>query len=416
MKLFIPPRFNPAVAWFIDRLLPVILKHALNIQGIDISKRDQEMLVSLRNERLLYMTNHPSTVEPPIAYYVANIMGSRFFFMASRAVFNWYGGILGWLICRVGAFSVLGGSSGGRDTLKTSRAILARQAGKMVIYPEGMMSGENDNLIPFMSGAVQIGFWGLEDARKIDPSADIIMLPGFAKYIMTGSRESHLLDIAQSIARIEKKLGIQETERLLLRRFLRVGRLLLELAEKEYKVPAASLDDYAYRIGRVRHAILEKAATRLKHKMDPHSDSIERIRELLAVVDAVDAGLPSKNGVTKDTEDFLAAREDLKKVHTFIVILPEYLLSRPTAERFYEWLYRFEAHVFGETKMRPRRARVSFAPVIRLSDYHENYKTNKKKAVEKLTRDLRDKLENLMEQAMELTQPIVSPNEIGNSN
>lgn len=88
--------------------------------------------------------------------------------MASRNIFNWGFGIVGEVIKRVGAFSVLSGSAD-RDAIKMARKVLSEPEGKLVLYPEGMRSGENDNLVPFMPGMAQLAFWGLEDALKKIP-------------------------------------------------------------------------------------------------------------------------------------------------------------------------------------------------------------------------------------------------------
>ena len=193
------------------------------------------MLRSIRDDRLLYFSNHPTTSEPPVAYYVANVMGARFQFMAARQVFEWGGGLVGKFISSIGAFSVLAGAAD-RESIKMSRAILSQPRGKLVLYPEGEpTSGENDNLLPFQQGAAQLGIWALEDARKSDPSADVTVLPTFVKYVMTGT-EAHLrADLHQNIKIVEAKLGVDPGNRNLLRRFLAVGRVMLEKAEKDYK-------------------------------------------------------------------------------------------------------------------------------------------------------------------------------------
>ena len=94
-NFFISHDINYPFLWGMDLSLPVILKSALNIDGVDISDEDKYTLRSLNKERLLYFSNHPSTIEPPVAYYVANVIGSRFYYMASRNVFNWGFGIVG---------------------------------------------------------------------------------------------------------------------------------------------------------------------------------------------------------------------------------------------------------------------------------------------------------------------------------
>ncbi len=410
-NFFISHDINYPFLWGMDLSLPVILKSALNIDGVDISEEDKYTLRSLNKERLLYFSNHPSTIEPPVAYYVANVIGSRFYYMASRNVFNWGFGIVGELIKKVGAFSVLSGGAD-RESVKMAKSILAGDKGKLVIYPEGMCSGENDNLVPFMPGIAQIGFWGLEDARKKDPNADVKVLPAFVKYILSGSEKSLYQEIESSMSAIERKLKITHGNKNLLRRFLTVGRILLEDAEREYGISPITDKDYDFRVGAIRHAALNRAAEKLGIKFEPDEDAIHKIREVFTVLDGINSGLGKQTvKISKHELDFV--QKDVDRAYLFLVIKPEYLLAYPSAERFMEWLYRFENLLFGATKPRARRARVVIAKPFGLAEYYNGYKENKKKTVEEVTVRLRKDIEKLLTDCIPLSKPIVTPFDVG---
>ncbi len=410
-NFFISHEIDYPFLWGMDLSLPYILKFALNIEGVDISDSERTLLRSLNSERLLYFSNHPSTIEPPVAYYVANVIGSRFYYMASRNVFNWGFGIVGSLIKKVGAFSVLSGGAD-REAVKMAKSILAGKAGKLVIYPEGMCSGENDNLVPFMPGIAQIGFWGLEDARKSDPKADVKVLPAFVKYLLTGTKESQTKEIQSSLERIEGYLKIVPGNKNLLRRFLTVGRVLMEDAEKEYGIHYDSEKDYNFRVGAIRHAAINRAAEKLGIQFKEDEDAIQKIREVFTVLDGIVSGL-GKEKVSISKAELVYVQKDVDRAYLFLVIKPEYLLSYPSAERFMEWIYRFENLIFGKTNPRPRRARVIFSRPFGLSDYYESYKENKKNTVEAVTVRLRKDIETLLEKAVRFSSPIVEPFDVG---
>ncbi len=413
MKSFVAPGFSLPLAWTLDAALPLLLKTMYNIQDVRVSEPDRQMLRSLREERLLYFSNHPTTAEPAMAYYVANLMGTRFRYMASRPVFDWGYGVVGQVIRNVGAFSVLAGAAD-RESIKTARHVIAEPQGKLVVYPEGAMTGENDSLLPFMPGAVQIGFWGLEDARKKDPSADVVILPAFVKYVLTASASAIESELRASLRDFEWRLGIEPGRKNLLRRFLTVGRVLLERAEKDYNIPAASQTDWEYRVGRVRHAILDGVADRFDLKNYPRKeDAIAKLRYLFTFTEALQLGEkdPSLPALSKDEIDW-ATRES-KKAYDFIVINPDYLKAWPTGERFMEWLYRFESLIRGESKIRPRVAHLLFARPFRLSDYYTDYRADKRATVSALTARLRRDIEELLEKARPLSAPLVTPNDVG---
>jgi len=411
-ETFIPPSLDVPALWTIDAILPILCKTALNIEAIEIDPEQIRSLRHLREGRLLYMSNHPSTVEPPVAFSVAQRLGARFHYMASRVVFNWYGGLLGQIIRRVGAFSVLPGA-GDRDSIRTARSILAAPQGKLAIYPEGMMSGENDNLISFMPGAIQLGFWGLEDARKKDPTARLPVLCAFVKYIASGTPASLEQEITASISRLEKKLHIHPGDKNLLRRFLSVGRVLLENAERDYRIPPGAQNDYEYRVGRARHAALDAAARALEIELPLRADALTKIRELFSAVESVETGFSGSLKHKPNPAGLQAAKRHIDRAYTFLVLRPTYLLERPTAERFIEWLLRFETVVFGQANLRPRQARVLFASPFYLDEYLTLYETDRKAGLEKALGRVRSELETLMRQGCEMTKPLVKPGDAG---
>ena len=411
-QLFINSDISYPLLWSLDLAAPAILKMALNIDTVEILEQDKERLKSLSQERLLYVANHPSTIEPPVAYCVANTMGARFQFMASRSVFNWSFGLVGQLIKRVGAFSVLAGGAD-RESIKTARSILAKSGGKLVIYPEGMLSGENDNLLSFMSGFAQIGFWGLEDALKKEKTADIKVLPTFVKYILSGSRNWLKQEIENSLRKIEKALCIPASPQSnLLRRFLTVGQVVLEKAESEHYVIPEVEKGINYRIGRIRHVLLNHAAHKLGIKF-ANEDAIQKLRVLFTTIDAIDAKFPPVGIPKLSEQDFQVIRRDIERAYIFIVIKPEYLLEYPSPERFMEWIYRLETLLFGSTQYRARKAHVLVGKPFSLTEYYGQYKKDKRKTLVELTERLKNDMESLMKVGIDLTYPMLAPFDAG---
>ncbi|MCR9143909.1 MAG: 1-acyl-sn-glycerol-3-phosphate acyltransferase [bacterium] len=425
MQPFIAPGFNLPLAWTMDLLLPVLLKAVQNIDEVIVSPDDRKMLRDLRDERLLFFTNHPTTAEPPITYHLGNLMGARFQYMASRQVFDWNGGIAGKVISNLGGFSVIAGIND-RESFKTARAALAKPGGKLVLYPEGEpTSGENDSLMPFQQGAAQISFWAMDDARKIDPNANIMILPGFIKYVAQGTENEVRAQITAAIAKLEKKMQIDPGNKNLLRRFLTVGRVMVEEAEAEYKISAASEGDFDYRIGRIRHAILDNVAEKLgvtnATGYDLKADAIIKLRFLFAqlemiMIDYPDAKLPKLSESEKEW-----VHRELVKAFDFIVIKKDYLISRPTAERFMEWLARFESYKYGKTPralggeppLIARKAYVKFARPFPITEYWSENKSEKKKGVDKMLKRLRNDIQDQLDDALNLTQPLVKPYDVG---
>lgn len=422
MDPFIPPKFNLALNWTADLLFPVLLRAMHNINEVVIRDSDKEMIRKLKNDRLLFFTNHPTTAEPPLSYYIGNVMGTRFRYMASRQVFDWGFGLVGKAIANIGAFSVIAGIND-RESLKTARSTLAAPGGKLVLFPEGEpTSGENDSLMPFQEGIAALSFWALEDAKKVDPKADITILPAFIKYIVDADKEQIVDDLDKSLRKLEKKYSINPGNKNILRRFMTIGKYMLLEAEEEYKIKDAESHDFDYRIGRVRHEILDRLADRMKPtNFDYGADAIQKLRVIFANIEMIAIDYPDPKLPKLNKEEMEWCKREAIKAFDFIVIKRDYLLSRPSPERFYEWLARYESYVFGETPRAlggvashlPRKAYVSFAQPYKLSEFHSEYKKAKKDTIQNLLGRLRKDLQQMLDESLLLSQPMFQPYDIG---
>lgn len=418
MKTFIPGRHNKALLKLIDTLFPVLLKGQQNINEIKISEEDKQKLRDLREKRVLFFCNHPSTAEPPVTFFLSKIMGDRFFYMASRQVFEWGGGMVGKVIANAGGYSVIAGIAD-RDSLKMSREILARPAGKLAIFPEGEpTSGENENLMPLQKGSAQLGFWGLSDIRRKEPEGEIFVLPAFIKYTINSNRQTIEKNLDKSLGKLEKKLKIEPGNRNFLRRFLSIGRVLLEDAEKEYGIEPAAEHDYDYRIGRVRHALLDSIAEKFGIRNYPRgADAIMKLRHLFSVWELLYLNYPDPKLPKLSKKELGWMKRECVKAFDFIVIKRGYLMERPTAERMYEWLARLESYVFGKTPRAlggepsplPRTAHVFIGDAYPVSHYWEQYQTNKRQAVQALSDRAYTELQRMLDASLELNQPINNP-------
>lgn len=412
---FIPPSFELPFVLGLDLSFPILSKLLFNIDGIELAREDERVLSEIKDKRVLYLSNHPSDVEPAVAYYVANSIGTRFNFMASRSIFNWGFGLVGEVIKRVGAFSVLSGSPD-RDALKMAKGILASPKGKLVMYPEGMMSGENDNLVSFMPGVAQLSFWGLDAALSKEPGAELYVQPTFVKYKISGTRESILREIESSLGRIEKKLRLYPGGRTLLRRFLTVGRVLLEETEFELGIPKSEIDgkDFDYRLGRARHTALNLAASILNVSFSDSDNAIQKIRDLFTAIDCLEAGMPLPTTPSNLTpQNIRRAKQLVDTAYTFIITKPKNLIQWPSAERLMEWIYSFEKHIYGKTEFRARKAHVLASPAFPVSKYYPSYLNHKKEGIQSLMNRIQEEMESLLERGKRISEPLVPPYSVG---
>ena len=401
IESFIHPKFNFPFMWFMDASIGKLLSIVHNIESVEVSENDKKMLKSLQKERVIYISNHPSTKEPPIAYYIGNLMYSRFYYMAAREVFDWGYGMVGKIIQSVGAYSIIAGTAD-RESLKQTRAILAQAGGKLVLFPEGEPTGgENDNLLPFQQGVTQLGFWGYEDALKIDPKAEIFILPAFIKYRFSGSPDSIRSEIDTSLKKMEDHFGLVKKGKTPVQRLFSIGEQMILENEKLFGIVPEESQTFDYRIGQLRHKILNFVADSVGlKKFNREANAIDKLRTILSVFEMVSLGLPDPKNELPSKEAAKWGRKYCQKAYDFISIQTPYLEQFPSAERIYEWIYRFEQELFGSTKPRPSKAYVSFSEPIKLSEKYIEYKNSKSKktVVEDLTKELRNRVQILLDE------------------
>ena len=185
---FVAAALSPRVRGFFCRTLPLVLPR-LGVVSVDYQAHDLERLRALKNERVLLVPNHPTNIEPALLFDLSCRVDQAFHFLACREAFEPLWGMWGQVIRRVGAFSVVRGTTD-RASLRAMRELLARPDAKLVAFPEGEVYSQNDTLLPFNTGVFQIAFWALEDAHKAADAAvaappSLYVLPIAIKYRFT---------------------------------------------------------------------------------------------------------------------------------------------------------------------------------------------------------------------------------------
>ena len=248
------------------------------------------------------------------------------------------------------------------------------------------------------------------------------MVPGFIKYVIDASPDKIIKDMQKSLSKLEKNLDIEAGDRSLPRRFLTIGRVLLEKYENLYKIEVNDTTDFDYRVGRVRHALLDDVAQKLKVKgYDTGGDAIHKLRKLFSTVEMLQVGYHDKNLPAVDKKTIKWAHEKCIQAFDFIVIKRGYIIEKPSPERLYEWLDRFESLVSGKPPRAlggaphhlPRRAYVIFAEPFLLSEYLADEKKQKKEMVTRLTGRIRKDIEGLLEKSDTLTRPLFQREDFG---
>ena len=380
LHAFYPPGNNPACHALLRLLLPLSLRLQLKITGIGISPADLARLRALRGQRCLLLPSHCGGFEPHIVLHLSRLLGHRFNYLAAmetfeRSPFN------AWFMQGIGAYSIIRGTAD-RPSFLMSKQLLVEARQWLVIFPEGHSVWQNDTVIPFQQGVVQLAFKAHEEAAAHDPEASLFCVPLAIKYVYRGSVQHA---IAAALTQLEAAVFASppppapDYDRL-----RRIGEAILQANEQKHGVRPRAEDTFDDRIQRMKGVAIQRIEEQLGISPRPDQNLLERIRALFNSVDQIVQAEPPAAPYQRRllAERRSAARllyDDLWRMLQFVAIYDGYVRETFTVERFMDTLSILETEVFGRRRFRgPRHALVAVGEPINLKDRLAGYRANKR--------------------------------------
>jgi hypothetical protein len=405
---FRPPREHAVIIRLVQMALPLLMR-SRRIVDVAVPKEEWSHLASLRGSRAIVSANHPTGNDPLIAFHLSERLGEAFNYLATRDLFH---GFYGWLLQRVGAYSILRGLPD-RDAIRTTRRLLAERDRKVVIFPEGETYEHNDYTIPFQQGPIQLGFWALDDLRKAGREARLPILPVAVKYRCVvdarGEIDRALHDLEGAVS-LPRSRGASRYQRL-----RRIGEAVLASMEAEMDLKPAADATFDARLLAGKVAILERVAREAGVARPADLSLPDQMRAMFNAVAehaAEFAQSPGEYGRRQHARRLAAAQvliRDLWRLQNFLVVTDGYVARHMTAERFLDVIGRLEVEVFGRVRHSVNReAVVRMAPAIELGEHHEAYTRRRRETVAAVTRELEGRVRRLLAELAALGAPIES--------
>ncbi len=396
---FKPPKPNSFFIKVAQGLIPFVLRGPLKISKFVIDPESLDGLQTVANYPTVLVPNHADYADAPIMFGLSKHMGEQFYYMCARETFS--GGIRSFFMQRFGVYSVVRGSVD-RESFRTTRSLLAAGKHPLVVFAEGEISRQNDTVLPFESGVVQLCFWALDDMVKADAVKPLYAVPIGIKYIYD---EEMWDEIESALARLEREIlpqGLATSEDLY-ERLRGIGAAAVSTLEREYRLKADANRSLNERIEALREHILSQMEEFMGVTPQPAVLPRTRVRALRNLVDAE---------IYRETEELSAYESqlheqrlekfqefypDLNRLINFIAIYDGYVGENRSPERFLEVITRLEREVFGSSKPRgPRIAFMRFGPPKNLLDLYEAYKQEKKQTVQDVTLELESEVQALI--------------------
>ena len=396
---FKPPKPNSLFIRVAQWLVPLVLKGPLKISKFVIEPESLERLTAITDHTTVLVPNHADYADAPIMFALSKQLGNYFHYMCARETFK--GRIRSYLMQRFGVYSVTRGSID-RQAFRTTRSILAEGKYPLVVFAEGEISRQNDTVLPFESGVVQLCFWALDDMEKADAVKPLYAVPVGIKYIYD---EEMWDEIEGALTRLEREILPQgaPTAEDLYGRLRAIGAAIVSTLEREYKLKADENRSLNEQIEQLREHILSQMEEFMGVTPQPGGIPITRVRALKNLIDAEiyreteELSAYERQIHEQRLEKFQEFYPDLNRLINFIAIYDGYVGETQSPERFLEVITRIEREVFGDSKPRgPRIALMRFGTPKNLLDRYETYKQDKKQTVQDITLELETEVQALI--------------------
>ncbi len=417
VQTFYPPKQKPLMTRLVQSisypLARVLYKFNISVDEAGVGK-----VRAVDDARLVFVCNHP-TMEDGITLFVLSArLGQLFHYVVAYESFK---GLMGWFIQRLGCYSIRRGM-GDRASISQTLSLLKSPQCRLVIFPEGGCSYQNDTIMPFRSGAIQLPMSVLAQlAKKASAPEDVpdfYVVPLCLKYRY---RQPMHRVIESTLARLEAQLKLSpiETDRSNganddYARLRRVAHRVIVQLEAEANLPHEDDLDWNHRIDRLKQVFLQKCEAALNLEPNSNLPLRERVYKVQALLEEAE--------VSGDEGDYdLAGKKltreelywDTVRLLNFDAIYDGYVAESPTPERFLDTLMRLEREVFHLEHAQPKAPRKAYfhiSDLINLKDYLADYQRDRSGTIDQLSEHLRQTMQrdlNKMSSSTVIGQTVV---------
>ena len=398
---FKPPEPNTAVIRIVRAVMPLVNRLHLKGLTLDVDAESMARLQAVQGHSTVLAPNHPAHEDPVVMFLLSGRMSQPFYYMAAREVFDRgrFGTVRCRLMQRVGVYSVVRGTAD-RDAFRTTRQLLFKGDRPIVIFGEGEISRQNDTVMRFERGLVQMCFWALDDMEKAEANKPLFVVPVGIKYHyprdMWSSIDAALTRLERNILPSAERTPVERYERL-----RRIGVAVCRILAAEYQYEMDETVSLDVHIERLKGAILSRAEGILG--IQTEADILTRTRALKNLVDAqVHQDIEEMTEYERkihgeQLQKFEQFYPDLERLINFISITDGYVAEEPSPGRYLDVILRLEREVLGRWEMRgPRVASVRVGEPIDLRERHDSYRTRKRETVEEITHELETSVQSLV--------------------
>jgi 1-acyl-sn-glycerol-3-phosphate acyltransferase len=365
---------------------------------LHLDPRDLEILENIpKDSGLILAANHSDEMDPRVCIELSRRTHLRFTYMINSEAFEEWHGLYGWLLQRLGGFSV---ERGGSDQAARRYAvdIVKKGHGILGMFPEGEISYLNDLVQPFKTGVVHIGLQAITETRETNSSWTAYLLPVAIKYYY---RKPIGLILDKKIRAIEKRLFLHASFFTFQEKIIRIMAKILKRQEliSRTQMISEQLTRLKEQARLAQAALLSKIETKYPQlQIDPKVQLVDRAQKIIFFLREQ---LRRKKIFSHETRIQLQKNiKDLKESIQMAGWQPQYIDLTPSEERLAETVMKLEREVFKLKTPHPlgnRNAFVRIGPPLDLGRYVEPYKIDPSTLTHQIAEELRNNIQLLIE-------------------
>lgn len=397
MPEFYPPQLTLPLVRAVQLLAPWVAYLAYRVE-LEIDADSLSWLTKLHHQRVLLLANHPTFQDPIVLFLLSARLGQAFYYLSAQELFQ---SRLGPFFQRMGVYSIQRGGAD-RASIAQTLELLSQPTTHLVIFPEGGCSFQNDTVIPFRVGGIQIALQALNRlVKQGQPPPDLYVVPIGIKYYYT---QSMTPVIERSLTRLEQALEIptptnynEDNGKHDYRRLRAIAAQVLTRIEQEYGI-STSEPSWNQRITALKAHVLTTCEQQLGLTSAAGELDRERVYRIQNLLQSQADALTTSDGTGGLALE--AMQKAMFRVLNFDAIYDGYVASNPTPERFLDTVIRLEREVFDIDQPPPkghRQASVRVGEPLNLKDWFANYQRDRAGTIADISSKIQQTVQDMLD-------------------
>lgn len=385
---FVKPRTSYPLVTFVKIFWPLYVMSKYGNLRMELSDEVEETFSRLSRKRVIICPNHSHYIDPDALFGISRMVKQHFNFLAAREIFGSRKSSRYRWMQKLGCFSIERGAAD-IQAIKAIHDVLMEEDSKLVIFPEGEVSHQNDYLMNLEDGVERIALSTTKDLRKEHPDETIYILPLILKY-----KFSMLVwpEIMQNLTRVEIHLELRPDKDASINTRLRNCLLKgLDRLEARHGVTKQA-EDLAGRLFNLRDRLIEISKEYLKMDLPSGLNQVSQLHILRNSF----AFNQFANGMDADLspEDQVHYEELRLATHT-VAIGEHSFKENMDQEDAAELVNLLEEAIYEKISLRlPDIVRVGVAEEINVADYLAEFEKKKALGVQALKTELSTRMKN----------------------